>query len=337
MIELSTRTGALVRLVDDLLPDGAPVKVLVIKQRYLIVAGVAEPVPGAELRLVDEPWEPGTTGSPKLPSDLALCKLGTDVIVSGEAMARDGASVTSLDVFVAAGPVSRALRVTGTRVWYESFGGMQLTPPEPFTAVPLRWELAWGGTDHDEATGRLAEDPRNPYGRGATLSADRLRHRPGPQIEDPAAPIVVHDTALVPVGIAATTARMAHRRSFAGTLDDDWQRTRMPLRPRDFDLRYFHAAAPGLTTERPLRGDERVQVVNMSRQGALDFALPRASFGVQARTDLGRTAYRADLDTVLLLPNESALELVWRSRIPLSPGNGPRLRAVQVFEREVIR
>ena len=157
MIELSTRTEALVRLVDDLLPDGAPVKVVVIKQRYQVVAGVAEPVPGAALRLVDEPWEPGTAGSPKLPSDLALCKLGTDVIVSGEAMARDGAAVTELDVFVSVGPVSRSLRVTGTRVWYDAFGGMALTPPEPFTALPLRWELAWGGTDHDEAEQACAE------------------------------------------------------------------------------------------------------------------------------------------------------------------------------------
>lgn len=335
--ELSKRTDATVALIDDFLPDGAPVAVVVIKQRYAVDGRSLGAVPGAEIRRVDVPWDDAAPGSPKLPTDLALFKPSTDVVVSGEAVARDEAPSTSLDVFVEVGPVSRALRVTGTRVWYESVGVMQLTAPEPFTRVPLSWELAWGGSDRDEGAGRFVEDPRNPYGRGVALDARRLKHRPGPQIEAPGEPITTHHTGATPVGVAATTSLMAHRRRLAGTMDARWEREQMPLRPRDFDMRFFQCAAPGLVTPEPLVGGERVRMMNLSPEGPLEFELPRVSFAVWGRTDAGRTEYRTTLDTVLLLPGERAAELVWRARVPIPPGASGRLRAVQVYEREVLR
>lgn len=336
-VVLSARTDAAVELVDDFLPDGAPVIVVVIKQRFVVDGRGMGAVPGAEVRRVDVPWDDAAPGSPRLPTDLALFKPSTDVIVSGEAVARDESPVTSLDVFMEVGPVARALRVTGTRVWYESLGVMQLTPPERFTRVPLSWELAWGGSDRDEGSGRFVEDPRNPYGRGVALDPRRLRHRPGPQIEDPAAPITTHHAGVAPVGVAATTALMAHRRRLAGTMDARWEREQMPLRPRDFDMRFFQCAAPGMVTPEPLVGGERVRLHNLSPHGPMEFELPRMSFAVWGRTEVARTEYRTTLDTVLLLPGERAAELVWRTRVPIPPGGSPRLRSVQVYEREVLR
>lgn len=336
-IELSARTGATVSLMEDFLPDGAPVAVVVIKQRYVVEGRALGAVPGAEIRRVDMPWDEDAPGSPRLPSDVALAKPGTDVVVSGYAVARDEAPTASLDVFVEVGPVARALRVTGTRVWYESLGAMRLTPPEPFTRVPLSWELAWGGRESDPVSGRYAEDARNPYGRGVHIDPRSLKHRPGPQIEDPADPVLDARTGATPAGVAATTPLMRHRRAYAGTMDARWERERMPLRPSDFDLRFYQCAAPGLATEAPLVGGERVRMMNLSPDGPMEFELPRTSFAVWGRADAGRVAYRAPMDTVLLLPTERAVEVVWRARVPIPPGALGRLRAVQVVEREVIR
>lgn len=336
-VELNTRTDATVRLVDDFMPDGSPVKVVIIKQRFIINGRDVDAAGGAELRLTDLPWEPDDPGSPKLPSDLALMKPSTDVIVIGDAVSRDEAPAASLDVFASVGPVSRLMRVHGTRVWYESLGLMQLTPPERFTRVPLRWELAWGGRDEDPATGRVEEDPRNPYGRGACLDGSRLLHRPGPQIEDPALPITTHRAEVIPVGVAASSPLMLHRRRLAGTMDQRWQRERMPLRPNDFDMRFHQCAAPGMVSPAPLVGGEPVRLVNLSPRGALEFSLPRLAFAVWGRTDDARTEYRATLDTVLILPSEDALEMVWRTRVPIPAGSGARLRAIQVYAREVLR
>lgn len=336
-IELQTRTDAAVTLVDDFLPEGDPVSVVIVKQQYYLHRGVAEPVPGASVAWVDTPWPDDAegAGSPMLPSDLALHKPSTDVVVSAEAMSPAGEMVRTLDVLVSVGPVSRALRVTGPRVWYEAFGVMAPTPPEPFTRLPLRWEHAWGGCDTDAATGRFAEDARNPYGRGVCLEARRLVHTPAPRIEDPAAPVLHHVGPNAPVGVSATTPRMAHRRALVGTMDDRWQRTRMPLRPTDFDLRFFQCAAPGLVTPSPLVGGEAVRLVGLSADGPMAFALPRASFAVWGITDARRTEYRVSLDTVILQPNTRTLALVWRTRVPIPPGSAPRLRAVQVYAREV--
>lgn len=334
-IELSTRTDATVSLVDDFLPDGAPVSVVIVKQRFGVFDGAALPVPGAEILLVDTPWDAERPGSPKLPSDLALLKPSTDVIVCAEAVARGAAEVTTLDAHVSVGDVARTLRVHGPRVWYESLGVMQLTPPERFTRVPLKWELAWGGRDADPATGRTAEDPRNPYGRGVCVDPARLRHQPGPQIELPELPITSHLAAVEPVGVAASSPLMLHRRRLAGTMDARWQRERMPLRPNDFDLRFHQCAAPGMVSPAPLVGGERVRMVNLSPGGPMEFSLPRRSFAVWGRTDAARVEYRCALDTVVLLPGEGALEMVWRTRVPIPPGSAPRLRAVQVYEREV--
>lgn len=331
--ELSTRTTATVELIEDFAPDGTPTFVVVMKQRYGVSAqGVVWPLPGAEILKVDVPWDPDAAlSSVRFPSDLAYEKRATDVMVVGEAVARDEAPSRSLDVVVSVGELSHVVTVTGTRVWYEGAVGLALTPPEPFTRVPLRWELAWGGSD--PISGRV--DPRNPYGRGVAADSRALVHQPGPQIEDPRSPIHSASAHNLPAGVAPVSPASSWRLAFAGTMDGRWQRERMPLRPLDFDPRFFQQSAPGLTNEGHLHGGERVRLGNLSVTGPIEFDLPRASFAVFSRTDNTRAEHRAALDTVLLRPTEGLCELTWRARVAVPP-RPDRLRAVQVYEREVI-
>src|SRR5262249_22682173 len=102
--------------------DGGSILVAIIKQRFHVDhrSQVAR-VGGAEVRLADQPWdeEKPDKSSVKFPADACIRKPGTDVIVTGSAVAPGKRKVTSLDVRVRVGPVERRLRVFGLRVWYK--------------------------------------------------------------------------------------------------------------------------------------------------------------------------------------------------------------------------
>jgi hypothetical protein len=82
------------------------------------------------------------------------------------------------------GPVRKALRVFGQRVWYRGAASLALTAPEPFESLPLRWEYAYGGFD-DSDPAHPIEEPRNPVGCGVTRHGASLVNEAAPRIEDP--------------------------------------------------------------------------------------------------------------------------------------------------------
>lgn len=331
---LNTRTPATVRILPQLGREGAPCIVVVIKQRFTFSrTGQVLREPGAQVRLVDEPWEPDAEQSSiRLPSDLCLRKPGTDVVVAGRAVAPGARPVKELDVKVRVGPVSKRLKVFGTRVWYPGLVGLTLSAPQPFHALPLRWEYAYGGMDTSNPK-RPAHEPRNPLGRGVAADPDTLKHQPGPQIEDPDDLISSPRSRPAPAGVGAIGPQFEPRLRYAGTYDDAWQKERMPLPPRDFDERHNQVAAPGLICPAHLRGGEPVELVGLCEEGPARFELPRMVFHVGSRTPRGSPEHRPELDTVLLQPDERAFELTWRATVPV-PKRARELEAITVFEKE---
>ncbi|HLL01396.1 MAG TPA: DUF2169 domain-containing protein [Myxococcaceae bacterium] len=332
--ELKSRTQATVRLLPRLGQDGAPCVVVVIKQRFfLTLTGQVRREPNVEVRLVDEPWDPeAEQSSIRRPTDLCLRKPSTDVVVSGSAMAPGRKPVKQLDVWVRVGPVSKRLRVFGTRVWFQGALGMTLSAPQPFQALPLRWEYAYGGMDTSNPK-RVAHEPRNPLGRGMCADPKTLNHQPGPQIEDPEELISSARSRPTPAGVGAIGPHFAPRVQYAGTYDDQWQKERMPLPPLDFDERHNQVAPPGLISPSPLLGGEPVELVGLNEVGPLQFELPRLSFHVGSQTAQGRQEHRPMLDTVLLEPNERSFELTWRSCVAV-PKRAHELQSIIVFEKE---
>src|SRR5262249_45922943 len=154
------------------------------------------------------------------------------------------------------GPVEKALRVHGTRVWYHGAKGLALSAPQPFEAVPLRWELAFGGSDFSDPKHPL-EEPRNPVGRGVCRQTRDLIDQPRPPIAAPRDPVgdSRHPT---PAGVGALGRHWEPRRRYVGTYDDHWMKERMPLPPLDFDPRFHQVAPPDQITPQPLRGGELV-------------------------------------------------------------------------------
>jgi hypothetical protein len=98
--------------------------------------------------------------------DLPLPGDDFQVLLLGQARAPEGASVPSIRVELGVGDVRRQLWVYGDRWWQED--GTP-TRPQPFSAMPLTWERAFGGTCEVEVDREAPVDvswPLNPAGKG---------------------------------------------------------------------------------------------------------------------------------------------------------------------------
>jgi hypothetical protein len=125
------------------------------------------------------------------------------------------------------------------------------------------------------------------------------------------------------------------RASFAGTYDSAWMQTKMPLLPNDFDPR-FHVTVPhDQWSETPLRGDEPVEVLGATPEGAWRFRLPRIHPGFSSFVDWRRTEHRTHLDTILIDADARSVELTWRAPVPF-PRKHQMLQRVTVFEKTVV-
>lgn len=332
--ELKKATGATVEIVPQWGMDGAVLAVVLLKEAFAVDRrGAPQRTNDAVIHRVDVPWDEDApeASSIRFPCDVCVNKPATDVVVVGSAMAAYATRQTTLDVGVEVGPLRRAVRVFGPRVWYRGAWGMALSEPTSFESVPLRWELAWGGADFSDPA-RPVEEGRNPLGRGVVADPATLEHKLGPQIEDPDDLLQTHRTAPPPAGLAAVGRNFLPRRGFVGTADERWLRERMPLPPADFDDRFHQVAAPGLTAPGRLRGGEPVLVTNMGAQGPLAFELPRLSFfaGMRRRGEMVESP--PVLDTVTLLPNERRVEMTWRAVFTL-PRDPRAVEFVQVHEK----
>src|SRR5260370_24347836 len=129
--------------------------------------------------------EPGKT-SLRIDSDLLGKKVTTDVLVLAQAHAPGGRAATMVPVSLRVGEIDKTLLVHGMRVYYRGLMGMTTTPPKPFVSQPIRYESAFGGIDASAADPRKHPfDARNPVGRGFSVDASTLHHRPAHLVEHP--------------------------------------------------------------------------------------------------------------------------------------------------------
>jgi hypothetical protein len=298
---------AMVKATFELPPDGGPLE-------------LAPPERTRPIRFADIPWGKPEISSIAYPADVCLRKPGTDVLFVAKGYAPRHQPVPSFDVRVEVGPLSKSLRVFGLRVW--EMGGAGLSRPAPIDEIELRYDYAWGGTD-DSDPARIVEEARNPVGMGVTRSASALTDQRAPSIEDPASFIKDHRTRPPPAGIGAIGRHWEPRRRYAGTYDAAWKEFRAPLPPEDLDDRFHHAASPGLVSEVPLTGPQKVALLNLvPGGGAIAFEVPDVAVEIEFRAKGRETAVvRPHLDTLLFDLYEAgpekpiAVEMVWRASI----------------------
>ncbi len=314
--------------------------------RLVVVKAVFDILPDQSTRLAEEQEpvfdQPQHLGAPqdsalRCDTDLLGVKPCTDVIVSGSAYSPNGVPVESLDVFLSAGTIKKRLRVFGDRFWQPSLIGQpEISKPQAFTTMPLRYERSYGGWDRvpeDEQAHRL--DARNPIGVGYATRAEHLMGQPLPNLEDPANLISAWDQQPVPAGLGAIERHWSPRRELAGTYDERWRETRFPLWAEDFDATYHSCAPPDQRITPHLRGGETIELVNLSPGGALRFTLPRLYPFFRTLFGRDRVEHRASLSTVLIEPDYPRVSMSWQTHLNCN-GRVDDLDVTIVEEKRVI-
>src|SRR5262245_34295162 len=183
MINATSYAAQAVPLVDA---EGRPVIVAIVKATFDVDAEGRVKLADAQrpIRMADEPHDAENEWSSlRYASDLCPRKVGTDVIVVGEAVSDKPLEV--MDVAVRIRDATVPLRVHGPRLYYQAMTGVAVGPAAKFERVPLVYELAYGGATADYAI----VERRNPSGRGVANKPTDLVGKPAPQIEHPAHPV----------------------------------------------------------------------------------------------------------------------------------------------------
>lgn len=287
---------------------------VVVKGTFVLrphLAWAEKPVP---VTMADEYFGEPTASSLKACSELHIGKPSTDVVLMGQAWSPDGRPVRETVVMVQVAERRKVVRVVGERVFMKGGG---LSDVVPFSSMPLVYERAFGGTFVRE-DGTMQAEERNPIGRGflGKRSVDALAGQPAPNLEDPTMPLEKAGQTPTPACFGFVAPSWLPRRAFAGTYDEAWQRSRAPYLPNDFDPRFFNVACPELTFDRYLQGGEPVQVLGASKEGPLAFALPPVRPLIDVRVAGATEQPAANLEMVLIEPDENRLCLTWRASLP---------------------
>ena len=294
----------------------------------LTVAEEQKPLEAGDL-FYDDP----ATSSIQHEAELGPAKVATDVVLHGHARAPK-AGTRKMEVSFRVGQLEKKAVVFGQRLWHKSFlGAASFTDPEPFEAVPLLYENAYGGRDETpDQTKHHAEERRNPVGRGFRSKGSHApwADQPLAQIEDARKLIKGPDQRVTPAGFGFVGRSWEPRAQYAGTYDEKWIEERLPILPEDFDERFHTAASPGLVAPGHLSGGEAVEVLGCTSSGRLAFELPRLVARARIRLAGRDHALDLPLNTVLVDADAHEVRLQWKGQLRVH-GLLPRYRKTECW------
>jgi hypothetical protein len=341
-----TDSSGNIRIVPGRDERGKDVFSVLVKRSYRIVNRQIAARGEADLpfRLVDEIYDNGDPESSpvKHESELAPYKAAGDVVVIGKAYAANGAPTQRMAVSVTVGGREKSLVITGNRQCHHR---EDLPPifsePRQFVEMEIRYDRAYGGRDERSVPGLAFQYPRNFLGRGVALRNVReaIDGMPLPNIEDPndlltPERVVIDDPARwhlqpLPQGLGwrhrAWYPRCALLGSYppflaVGTVTAEermglLQRNQIALakqsRLAPFDAGFNNGASLGMIFA-GLRGDERVTLRGLTRDGLLDFRLPGDVPEIGLDFGDGLEQLQTRVHTVSIRPDDLAMDIVWR-------------------------
>ena len=320
-------------MLDD--PSGHELVVAMAKLTWLVSAsGEARiAIPSRPVRVIAVQGGDERHTAFDYPSDAVNAKPGTDVILLGQAYpSKPGVTEQRVSLRVEAGArsIEKAVKVFGTRVFAQTGMGNKILPgkPQPLQVTPLVYQLAYGGTDATAAEPII--DWTNPVGIG-------VRQNPKELVGSVAYAIEL-DGGTAPAGFGPLEQHWSPRRERAGTFDEAWAKTRMPILPVDFDPKHHLASHPDLWSEVPLAGDEPVEIVGATPEGAWRFQLPRYAPRFSATVAGETKPLETHLDTFLIDitdPQWRVVELTWRAAVRL-PRKSEMLKSIQIVPDAVL-
>ncbi|HVN72460.1 MAG TPA: DUF2169 domain-containing protein, partial [Desulfomonilia bacterium] len=288
------------------------------QRRYYLGVSVLAFIPmGNEKALLSEVdmWK---FAAAKLGKDTALDagipKAKPEFLVIGSAYAPSGEPKPACSVKAVLGSREKELYVYGDRVWRGSVPG----EPLPFTSMPIDWAHTFGGEGFD----------KNPLGRGfrpVTVNEVTLQWMPNIvyPTEKPTSPTKPSE----PACFGPMDITWPQRFSKAGTHDDKWLKEEFPGFARDIDWTIFNIAPSDQWFEKPLRGDESFQMVNMHpKKPHLEGQLP----GIIARSYINRKNETGEefkevplrLSTVWFFPHAESAILIFQGVTDLLEEDG---------------
>ncbi len=269
--------------------------------------------------LVDEyHGEPGQS-SIRVENSIAPYKPATDIHLDATAHAPAGKPVPVFKASVQLGTISKQLVVTGERYWqHKLLDGWRISDPAPCSQVPIRYELAYGGssTQGDE----INSCPDNFIGTGHVKKKrlDKSKPIPAPRIMSARQPVVELGKACKPQGLGPMAPAWRSRLQHAGTFDVAWEKTRWPELPKDFKFDFYNSAHPDLIYPGFVKGNEAVRLVNLSPVPEMNFTLPGYTLALLARYETGTMLpLPVHLDTIQIEPEKMQAHLTWRGIFPL--------------------
>jgi len=263
--------------------------------------------------------EPGKS-SLKIAPEANFEKLATDVVLIGHGYAPGGQPVTRFDVGLQVANLRQHIRVFGDRVWQKRVTANRIVTwimshPQPVTKVPLIYEKAFGGQDltpDDEK--HHAFEPRNLVGTGVIAKHSKLDKVALPNLEDPKQLIESPTDRPQPMGMGFVSPDWQPRLGYAGTYDKNWENTRLPMLPLDFNRAFFNAAHPKLTAQGFLQGSEVIHAINATPQGRLSVQMPGDKPVIKMKYQYRDSKIlETKLDTVVINTDEMTLSLLWRA------------------------
>ena len=291
----------------------------------------------------DEFYGDPTSSSCIQESDFAPYKPKCDIILAhAVAYAPEGKPHQRWPVGIRIGEWQKMLAVTGARYVDRGLLGWKVTEPQKATQVPLRWELAYGGTCQWPRHLKEDEEPEifkafeaNPLGTGWTdkawLKKAQVADVDAPQIEvfdQPFGTEEANAMAYPAVGVGPVGKWWTPRRQKAGTYDQAWKESRWPRLPQDFDFGYWNAAPEDQQIEYPQGGEELVLAGLTPGQQVWRCKLPEPAIHAVLRMQIGpivRLPMR--LDTLVLDFKAGTLSCVYR--IHVAAQFGPRVLEIR--------
>jgi hypothetical protein len=262
--------------------------------------------------------EPGLS-APKYEIDFAPRKHKCDVLLNGTAYAPDGRPTERVIVGLRIGGWSKSFAVVGDRFWYAA-DSVRATAPRPFTTMPINYDRAFGGADtRHEDPGQHAAFMPNPSGRGfhKHMIPEWLQGSPLPNTEELRQSVDAPDGAYRPMAFGPIGRQWEPRYEYAGTYDQKWLDDLFPFLPADFDEQYYQSAPFDQQLPKPVV-EQRVALLNLTREGRRDFVLPQFEAPIHIFPKKGeREDVVAPLDTIVIEPDLERVTMTWRIARPL--------------------
>lgn len=350
-------------------PKGNTVLTIIVKGTFDIQHGEPATVASEQIPVTygDEFHNGKAEGSVKFESDVAPFKPCTDIVLVGKAYAPGGRPVQILDVSLRVGKIKKTIRVFGNR--YRIFTSWLFSEvaskPQPFTVMNLVYERSFGGMDREG--GDWCKE--NPIGCGflAKRSKKTLNGTPLPNLEDPNSLIKSWKDHPKPVGLGFYGRTWMPRASCLGTYDEKWRKECSPDPPQDFCFEYYNGAHPDLQVKGYLKGDEKVELINLIPEGNIHFQLPgikptctvtksleliAPSASITEKDNLEwnnsreirienesqeaedsspiKEVVNLNLDTLCLIPDEKRFYMIWRGFSPIDNLSASEVKTVEV-------